>query len=50
MTNYCTTGQDELLAGFAAHPNVEARVFNPFVVGRDAGKATRFVSAVDDWK
>jgi putative cardiolipin synthase len=50
IDDYYTTGQDALLLAFAAHPNVEVRVFNPFVVRRDAGKVTRFVSAVGDWK
>ncbi len=43
-------GQDELLLAFAAHANVEVRLFNPVVVRRDGGHATRFVSAVGDWK
>jgi cardiolipin synthase C len=50
IDDYYTTGQDELLLAFAAHPNVEVRVFNPFVVRRDGGQITRFVSAVGDWK
>ena len=50
VDDWYTTGQDELLQAFAAHPNVEVRIFNPFVVQRQAGKATRFVSAVGDWK
>ena len=50
IDDYYTTGQDALLQAFAAHPNVEVRIFNPFVVQRDGGKVTRFVSAVGDWK
>jgi cardiolipin synthase C len=50
IDDWYTTGQDGLLQAFAAHPNVEVRIFNPFVVQRDGGKATRFVSAVGDWK
>ena len=50
VDDWYTTGQDELLLAFAAHANVEVRIFNPFVVRRDGGHATRFVSAVGDWK
>jgi cardiolipin synthase C len=50
IDDWYTTGQDGLLQAFAAHPNVEVRIFNPFVVRRDGGQATRFVSAVGDWK
>ena len=31
-----TTGMDRLLLGLAAEPNVELRLFNPFVSGRDS--------------
>lgn len=31
-----TAGQDALLLGLAAYPNVEVRLFNPFPAGRDA--------------
>lgn len=44
-----TTGEDELLLGFAAHPNVQLRVFNPFVRGRDFGQLGRFVVAPGQW-
>jgi cardiolipin synthase C len=50
IDDFYTTGQDELFLAFAAFPNVEVRLFNPFIVRRDGGKATRFVSAVGDWK
>jgi phosphatidylserine/phosphatidylglycerophosphate/cardiolipin synthase-like enzyme len=30
-----TVGMDKLLLGLAAHPNVEVRLFNPFVSGRE---------------
>jgi len=50
IDDYYTTGQDDLFHALAAHPNVEVRVFNPFVTQRGGGKTTRFVSAVGDWK
>jgi len=42
-----TSGEDELLLGFAAYPNVEVRLFNPFPGGR-SGFLTRFVASVPD--
>ncbi len=50
IDDYYTTGQDEFFLAFAAHPNVEVRLFNPFIEQRSSGKATRFLSAVGDWK
>ncbi len=50
LDDFYTSGQDELLLAFAAHPNVEVRLFNPFVVARSRGQVTRFLSAVGDWK
>lgn len=43
-------GQDELFLSFAAHKNVEVRIFNPFCCLREKGKATRFLASVGDWK
>jgi len=37
-------GEDDLLLGLAATPNVEIRLFNPFAGGR-AGFASRFIAA-----
>ena len=48
IDDFYTTGHDEFFLAFAAFPNVEVRLFNPFIEQRDAGKATRFVSAVGD--
>ena len=42
-----TSGEDELLAGFAAFPNVEVRLFNPFVNGRSS-LASRFLGAIGE--
>jgi putative cardiolipin synthase len=50
IDDFYTSGQDGFFLAFAAHPNVEVRLFNPFVEQRPSGKATRFVSAVGDWK
>ncbi len=50
LDDFYTSGQDELLLAFAAHPNVEVRLFNPFIVARGGGQARRFLSAVGDWK
>jgi cardiolipin synthase C len=44
-----TGGLDNFLTGFAAHPNVELRLFNPFCCARSSGQAGRFVAAVGDW-
>ncbi len=42
-------GIDELLLGFAAQPNVEVRLFNPFAYGRD-GSITRFWHLLTDFR
>ncbi len=44
-----TAGADELLLGFAAHPNVEVRLFNPFLRARGLGPLGRFLAAPFDW-
>lgn len=36
MDDLYTSGEDDLLLGFAAHPNVELRLFNPFPAGRSS--------------
>ena len=45
-----TGGLDDLFTGFAAHPNVEVRLFNPFCCARGRGQAGRFAAAIGDWK
>ena len=42
-----TTGKDERIAWYSAHPNIEVRVFNPFSYGR-AFLATRLLASVTD--
>jgi putative cardiolipin synthase len=49
IDDFYTGGQDPLFLAFAAHPNVEVRVFNPFCCARDHGQATRFVASLGDW-
>src|SRR5258705_6638716 len=44
-----TGGQDPLFLAFAAHKNVEVRLFNPFCCARDHGQAARFVASTGDW-
>ncbi len=44
-----TGGQDDFLLGFAAHPNVEVRLFNPFCCARAGGQLQRFAAAIGDW-
>ena len=43
-------GQDDLFLSFAAHKNVEVRIFNPFCCLREMGKGARFAASVGDWK
>ena len=50
IDDFYTSGQDELFLAFAAHKNVEVRIFNPFCCLRSRGKAERFLASVGDWK
>jgi len=50
IDDFYTSGEDELFLAFAAHKNVEVRIFNPFLVARNSGQATRFALSVGDWK
>jgi cardiolipin synthase C len=43
-----TGGLDDLLTGFAAHTNVEVRLFNPFCCARGSGQAVRFAVSLSD--
>ena len=45
-----TGGQDDLFLGFASHPNVEVRLFNPFTRARSSGQAGRFVASIAEFK
>jgi len=44
-----TGGHDELFLAFAAHKNVQVRVFNPFIHARGLGQTGRFIAATGDW-
>jgi cardiolipin synthase C len=44
-----TGGQDPLFLAFAAHPNVQVRLFNPFARARDKGQGGRFLASLDEW-
>ncbi len=50
IDDFYTGGQDELFLAFAAHKNVEVRIFNPFCCMRAHGQAARFLASVGDWK
>ena len=44
-----TGGHDELFLAFAAHRNVQVRVFNPFIRARGQGQTGRFLAHIGDW-
>ncbi|HMC17447.1 MAG TPA: phospholipase D family protein [Albitalea sp.] len=44
-----TGGADPLFLSFAAHKNVQVRLFNPFVSNRGSGQAGRFMAHLNDW-
>ena len=50
IDDFYTGGQDELFLAFAAHKNVQVRIFNPFCCLRERGQAARFIASVGDWK
>jgi putative cardiolipin synthase len=50
IDDFYTSGNDELFLAFAAHKNVEVRIFNPFFHARDSSQSARFISSVGDWK
>ena len=47
IDDFYTTGKDERIAWYSAHPNIEVRVFNPFTGGR-AWFATRVMTSITD--
>ncbi|MBI5259054.1 MAG: phospholipase D family protein [Burkholderiales bacterium] len=49
VDDFYTGGHDDLFLAFAAHKNVEVRVFNPFCCARGSGQATRFLASLGDW-
>ncbi len=44
-----TGGHDALWAGLAAHPQIEVRLFNPFIAARGGGPLARFAAAPWQW-
>jgi len=44
-----TGGKDPLWLSFAAHKNVQVRLFNPFARARDQGQGGRFLASLDEW-
>ena len=44
-----TGGHDTLFLAFAAHPNVEVRLFNPFLRARDSGPLVRLLASLDEF-
>jgi putative cardiolipin synthase len=44
-----TSGEDTMLLAFAATPNVEVRLFNPFCCVREQGQAGRFLAETGAW-
>ena len=49
IDDFYTGGQDPLWLSFAAHKNVQVRLFNPFCCARGGGTARRFLAAGNDW-
>ena len=47
IDDFYTTGKDERIAWYSAHPNIEVRVFNPFAGGRGRF-ATRVAASITD--
>ncbi len=47
IDDFYTTGEDQRIAWYAAHPNIEVRLFNPFAHGRN-WFATRLLAALTD--
>lgn len=49
IDDFYTGGHDELFLAFAAHQNVQVRVFNPFCCARASRQVTRFLASFGDW-
>ncbi|HEY6510474.1 MAG TPA: phospholipase D family protein [Burkholderiaceae bacterium] len=49
IDDFYTAGADELFLAFAAHKNVEVRIFNPFFNARGTSQTTRFLVS-GDWR
>src|SRR3978361_608459 len=44
-----TGGEDLYWLSFAAHKNVEVRLFNPFCCAREQGQGGRFLASANEW-
>jgi len=44
-----TGGQDDYWLAFAAHKNVQVRLFNPFCCARGQGQTERFIASANEW-
>ena len=49
VDDFYTSGQDDFFLGFAAHENVEVRLYNPFCCARGQGQLGRFAAALGDF-
>lgn len=49
LDDYYTSGQDDHFLGFAAHKNVQVRLFNPFCCARAYGQLTRFAASLSEF-
>jgi putative cardiolipin synthase len=47
LDDFYTSGEDERIAWYSAHPNIDVRLFNPFAHGR-SWFATRLVASITD--
>jgi cardiolipin synthase C len=47
---YTGNGQDEMFLAFAAHKNVQVRIYNPFCCWRERGQIERFIGSIGEWK
>jgi cardiolipin synthase C len=48
LDDFYTSGKDERIAWYSAHPNIDVRLFNPFLHGRQ-WFATRLITSVTDF-
>jgi putative cardiolipin synthase len=49
IDDFYTGGEDDFFLGFAAHKNVQVRLYNPFCCAREQGHIGRFIAATGDW-
>ena len=49
IDDFYTSGHDDFFLGFAAHENVEVRLYNPFCCARAEGQLGRFAAALGDF-